>query len=148
MSYFGGAYDASPDSLTHYGVKGMKWGVRRAEKRAAKAAKKLEGASDDYKSTAALRKKKASELSNKELKALNERLNLEQQFSKLTAKPQSKSQKFVSDITRELAKETVKGIAKKNLTSLGESVMSAATKKRGSSRASYKSYSLRPFDDA
>ena len=64
------------DFLEHIGVKGMKWGVRRKSSRSAEK-------SSDYKQVSSLRKKPASALSNKELKELNERLNLEQNFNRL-----------------------------------------------------------------
>jgi hypothetical protein len=67
--------------LAHYGVRGMKWGVRRsaAERRASRGDRK----SEDYKETVSLRGKRSSELSNNQLKKVNERLNLEQNYHRL-----------------------------------------------------------------
>lgn len=56
------------DELKHYGKKGMKWGVRKDGKRTI---------SDDYKESRVSAKKKQPEMSNAELKRLNERLQLE-----------------------------------------------------------------------
>lgn len=56
------------DELKHYGKKGMKWGVRKDGKRTT---------SDDHTESRASKKKKQSEMSNAELKRLNERLQLE-----------------------------------------------------------------------
>jgi hypothetical protein len=53
--------------LKHYGVKGMKWGVRR-----------------DRAKTARKSKSKAPSLSDKELKAAVARMNLEQQYDRLS----------------------------------------------------------------
>lgn len=64
--------------IAHYGKKGMRWGVRRSK--ASKQTKKL---SSDYKKVAEIRKKSPPELSNKQLKIANERINLEQNFSRL-----------------------------------------------------------------
>jgi hypothetical protein len=67
------------DTLEHFGKKGMKWGVRRSPK---------PGASEDaqraraYKKTAKRSGSKA--LSTKELKDLVTRMNLEQQYSRLS----------------------------------------------------------------
>lgn len=75
--------------LAHYGVKGMRWGVRRSKKeleRAREAAKSPEARAAE----AALSKAAetgVSSLSNDELKVLNERLNLEQNFTRLTTVP-------------------------------------------------------------
>jgi hypothetical protein len=63
--------------LEHYGTKGMRWGVRR-KRRAGKA-------SDDAKEVKLLKKKPVSQLSNQELKKANERLTLEQNFSRMNA---------------------------------------------------------------
>ena len=70
--------------LAHHGVKGQRWGVRRTKAALARAAKR-EGrpASPEHARAAALSKKKRSELTNDELKFLNERKNLEQNFDRL-----------------------------------------------------------------
>ena len=64
--------------IEHYGTKGMRWGVRTGGK--GKAPKKE---TSDYKKSVPLRSRKPSELTNKQLKAVNERINLEQNYSRL-----------------------------------------------------------------
>lgn len=132
MTYFGGAYD-TPNNLTHYGVKGMKWGVRRAEKRAAKAAAKeadRKSESGDHKKASALKKRKISSMSNEELRSLNERMNLEQQYSKLTAKPPSVGKKIVGDAMKEIAKETMKNSVKSSFSWAGKAAMAKTEDRR------------------
>ena len=71
--------------LAHYGVRGQRWGVRRTKAALARAAKR-EGrlpASDEHARTQELLKKGRHALTNKELKDVNERLNLEQNFARL-----------------------------------------------------------------
>lgn len=78
--------------LKHYGVKGMKWGVRKAEQRQRVA----DNISDDARSTAELRLKAkdltVSSLSNDEIRTAVTRIKLEQEYSRLTYEP-SKVQK-------------------------------------------------------
>lgn len=57
--------------LMHYGVKGMKWGVRRKRAR-----------HEDYQK--AHSRKHVSEMSDKELRERNNRLQMEQQYAQLT----------------------------------------------------------------
>ena len=59
------------DFLEHYGKKGMKWGRRKVR------------TSSDYKKTAHLRNRKTSELSNKQLQSVNNRINLEANYRRL-----------------------------------------------------------------
>lgn len=61
--------------LEHHGVKGQKWGIRNPENR-----RRVSG---DYKRISDLKGRHPSELTNKQLKSVNERLNLEQQFKRL-----------------------------------------------------------------
>jgi hypothetical protein len=66
----------SPEEfIKHHGVKGMHWGIRT----------KGPGrtTSSDYKKTAPHRGKKASSLTNKQLKLVNERINLEQSYNRM-----------------------------------------------------------------
>lgn len=76
--------------LAHYGVKGMKWGVRKDRRGGVTTTgRRRKGSSDtpqsnDSKQAQKLKSKGARALSNKELKALNERLNLEQNYSRMT----------------------------------------------------------------
>ena len=74
------------DVLMHFGVKGMRWGVRNAESKKRIAREE----SEDYSSTKKLRKQPVSTLSNSELKKINERIQLEQTYKQLTAKDVSK----------------------------------------------------------
>ena len=62
--------------LAHYGVLGMKWGVR----------KKSRTPSSDSAKVKPLRKKHVDEMSNQELRDLNNRLQLERQYKDLTKK--------------------------------------------------------------
>ena len=63
------------NELYHHGVKGMKWGIRRAKKQA--------NMSEDAKTAAALRKKKVSEMINQELTQLNKRMEMETKYNQL-----------------------------------------------------------------
>lgn len=64
------------DFLSHVGKKGMKWGVRRGPKTPIKT-------SSEHKKVAELRKKTTSQLTNKQIKTANERMNLEVNFRRL-----------------------------------------------------------------
>lgn len=69
------------ENLSHFGVKGMKWGARRAEKRRAASSEDSNAAAD---AKAKVKKAKGTHvLTNKELQSLVTRLNLEQQFTRL-----------------------------------------------------------------
>lgn len=84
------------DALAHFGIKGMKWGIRK-DKPAPEAP------SEEHTNTATTRARtKAAKgsthmLTNAELKAAVERIRLEQQYAQLTAKPKSKGRVFVTN---------------------------------------------------
>lgn len=89
------------NELQHAGIKGMKWGVRRYQNKdgtLTDAGKKRynKNMSDDARVASELKKKKVSELSNSELKKLNERKRLEQEYSRLNPSTISKGWKFVA----------------------------------------------------
>lgn len=78
------------DELMHYGVLGMKWGVRRSDAQLARAKAKREKKKaseevhDDYKR--AHDSKSVKSMSTKELQERNNRLNMEKQYANLTKK--------------------------------------------------------------
>ena len=86
------------NELTHYGVLGMKWGVRRTEAQLARARAKraVEEPHEDY--TRAHTKKSVKSMSDKELKDVNKRLQAEDQYNQLTKKKVSAGQKFVTGV--------------------------------------------------
>lgn len=80
------------DILEHFGIKGMRWGVRRA-----RGSRK----SEDYKESRRLKKKakvKTKALSNAELKKLNERLQLEQNYTNLKNQKYNRGMKVARDV--------------------------------------------------
>lgn len=95
-------------ALIHYGIRGMRWGVRRA-------VRGNNGSSSTDHQTAAIARDKARKggvktLSNPELKALIERMNLERQYNSIV--PPSKGGrftraglKFVGDVMLNVGKQ-------------------------------------------
>lgn len=73
--------------IYHSGVKGMKWGVRRYQNKDGSLTpagkKRYSNWSDDAKTAASIKTKGVKEMSNAELKKLNERTRLEQEYSRL-----------------------------------------------------------------
>lgn len=98
--------------LKHYGVLGMHWGVRK-DRNGVRRGRRQQ--SEDYINTKDLRKKRLSEMSNSELRALNERLNLESQYLRMSQTKINKGQKFIADILKEMGKEVAKNAVKETI---------------------------------
>jgi len=79
--------DKGEDFLQHYGKKGMKWGRRKDRKNSSQ------------------RNYQTSKLSNSELKAVINRMQLEQQYNDLNIRGESGKKKFVRDVTTEAGKK-------------------------------------------
>lgn len=78
--------------LFHYGVKGMKWGVRksgggvktsRLERKLAEKAAEAKTHSADHKTAQKLRRKPLETMSNDDIRTLNKRLELETNYARL-----------------------------------------------------------------
>lgn len=107
-------------TLAHYGIKGMKWGIRRR-----RGADGLVEKSEDVKRAEAARAKVGKKgdtraLSNKELQDLVTRMNLEQQFSKLSVqnKKTNPALKFVADTLVNVGKQEAQKMAQQQLAQL------------------------------
>lgn len=111
------------NELCHYGVLGMKWGVRRAKRKEARLQNKNRGKSEDHLRAASLKKKKLNQLSNAELRELNNRMQLESQYKNLKRQNVNAGQKFVKDVayetSKQIASEYTKKYAKKGIRYVG-----------------------------
>ena len=86
------------NSLIHYGTKGMKWGIRRYQNKDGSltpAGKKRysEDESEDYKK--AHSGKSVKTMSDAELRSRLNRLQMEQQYSKLSSSDVNKGKQFI-----------------------------------------------------
>lgn len=103
--------DRVGEFLAHFGVKGMRWGVRRDRGGSGKAPN-----SDDHERAVATRKKARSgggtkALSNKELQDLITRANLESQFKRLHPSRSEAAVRFAADILLGVGKQQISRIA-------------------------------------
>lgn len=103
--------------LMHYGVKGMRWGVRKSRpsssgsrrklgtiqrmkrKSTLKKARKVKAAK-----AKAAKKRPLSEMSDEELRTKINRLQMEKTYAQLTAKQKSAGAKFIGDVLGQSAK--------------------------------------------
>ena len=97
------------DVMAHFGVKGMKWGVR-----------KTRPISDDAKQKAAIKdavkSNKVSSVSNKQLMEAITRMRLEQDYKRLAVNEKSAASRWVSSMMLELGKREVQQAAGKVVT--------------------------------
>lgn len=90
--------------FSHYGVLGMKWGIRRNRKSSssnASSSKKSDDKSDEIKTKSKTTKTKpVSEMSDSELNAAINRLRNEATYKELTSSPKtvSKGSKFINTV--------------------------------------------------
>ena len=82
-------YTYNNETLYHHGILGQKWGIRRFQNKdgsyteEGKRRRHDDGWSDDYKEYKSISKKNVKQMSNKELKKVNERARLEQEYQRL-----------------------------------------------------------------
>jgi hypothetical protein len=100
--------------ISHHGIKGQKWGVRRARGSDGTVSSAHPSSSDAAKATELHNRVKSAggthTLSNPELQHLVNRMNLEQSFSRLSSSQKNAGQK--------LAEEILVSAGKQHLTSL------------------------------
>jgi len=86
--------------LQHVGIKGMRWGVRRYQNKdgtlTPAGKRRYSKMSEDARTASEISKKKVSQMSNAELKKINERTRLEQEYSRLNPGAVRKGWKFVA----------------------------------------------------
>lgn len=100
------------DVIEHYGVRGMRWGVRRARRVHETASTDAKTASNAY---AKLKKHGIHTLSNNEIRSIVERMNLERQYSSIA--PQSKS-KRAAKAAAKFSGDVLVGVGKQQATKI------------------------------
>jgi hypothetical protein len=102
------------DFLSHYGIKGMRWGVRRANPSGESAPK-----SEDHERSRAtkqtIKTSGTKSLSNKDLKDYLERMDLEKRYHKDNPSTAKKVGKVVGDFLLNMGKKEAASFASKQV---------------------------------
>lgn len=119
----------SEQVLAHYGIKGMKWGVRKLEDSTKVSLKKPPRTEDAENATVkrgTVKKHGTDRLSNKEMKDVIERMNLEQQYSNLIENDKLKTrrggaQSYLGDLLKESGKVLVTALINEGVSAASNS---------------------------
>jgi len=122
------------DFIEHFGTKGMRWGVRKertdyghGKSKGEKDGKSKKGSSDEKpkkvvgKTTT--QGKDVSKLSDAQLKRINNRLQMEQQYAKMTDPGPSVTRRILSS-TGKFATQAARNVAMTQVTALGNQAAS------------------------
>lgn len=113
------------NQLIHYGILGMKWGVRRSEAQLARArgktpsSKSSEGSNNksssntSTKSSSSAKSKKVSEMSDDELRKALNRIQMENQYTAEMVKQNPDKTARAKKIVADLAEKAVRDVANK-----------------------------------
>lgn len=100
---------ALDDILAHYGVKGMKWGVRRSRQQLESSREAATAKSTKKK----IKSQGLDSLTNDELKTYLERMDLEKRYKKANPDFKDEAGKFIKDTLVQVGKqETAKFLSK------------------------------------
>ena len=108
------------NELYHYGIKGMKWGIRRTPAQLGHR---------PAKTTTSQRKSEMKKMSDTELRNRINRIQMERQYMQLTAPEVSAGKKFVKDVMINAAKQTVTSYVAKYMNKGVEAVIKEISKK-------------------
>lgn len=103
----------SDSDIMHFGVLGMKWGVRKKKNSISRKEQKKRAnkkTSRDYNEAEFLRKRKVKSLSNAQLKKAITRMQLEQQYKQLSEKDKSKLYQFGKKLVDDLMTSTTQTV--------------------------------------
>lgn len=94
----------SNNTLRHYGIFGMKWGVRRSPTQLAS----VRGASMENSSYTSKKDRKGTvrSMSDDELRQRINRLQMEKQYSQLTHREKSVGERFITNVLASAAQQT------------------------------------------
>ena len=93
--------------LEHFGVKGMRWGVRRGNRNRSGAVR----VSTDYSKSRKVLKKKVSSMSDKELKSVNKRLELERKLKSVNPSVTAEGKRRVGQTMNVFSGALIGGVA-------------------------------------
>ena len=113
--------------LYHFGILGMKWGVRRSGKSGSRTSR-IEG-SEDYKKAKTLKRKRLKDMSNKEIEELSKRLQLETNYRRLNPVVKSKGRRFAEAALKAVGKKTAEEFNKQFVGPQVEKMMAQILKK-------------------
>lgn len=116
------------NELSHFGIPGMKWGVRKtsSSNSSGSGKKKSRIKTSVKKFVNKKRKNSVKNMSNEELKARINRMLLEKQYKDLKGGPVKEGKKMVSNVIKETASNALKDLSKN---ALGYAVNKATGKK-------------------